>query len=522
MTTVFDVGIIGFGPTGATLAALLAARGWKVCVFDKHRDIYPKPRAIGMDHEAMRVFQRIGLTDELTTNFLPYNPTVYLGASGQPIQRIEITPPPNPLSWPPTSTFNQPVLEEALRKRVVQHDNISVLLEQDIVDCREVGGHVELRAQAKDTTTSKYFAHYVVAADGAESRTRRSLGISQENLEFEEDWIVADVSVAESAIHSLPKTNVQYCDPRRPTTYVVCPGNHRRWEFKILPGEHFEGEISNEFLCQLLAPWLTREQANIWRAAAYRFRAVVAERWRKGRILLAGDAAHLMPPFLGQGMCQGIRDAANLDWKLDRVLSAQSPDELLDTYQIERRSHVYEVTKAAKMLGTIVGELDSDRARARDEKLIADQGGAVKPKLRQAFIPGIFDGLIRRQTGASGRVFPQPFVEHGDELVRLDDLTQGKTVLMFRTAPERSTSIELSRLGASIGLVLATLAPRAGVEDQELLVVRESENILSHWFEANGCVAALIRPDHYVYGAAETDGESRSLLLAYLEALACR
>jgi 3-(3-hydroxy-phenyl)propionate hydroxylase len=229
-----------------------------------------------------------------------------------------------------------------------------------------------------------------------------------------------------------------------------------------------------------------------------------------------------MPPFLGQGMCQGIRDAANLDWKLDRVLRAQSPDKLLDTYQIERRSHVYEVTKAAKMLGTIVGQLDPDRARARDEKLIADQGGAVKPKLRQAFIPGIFDGLILKQVGASGRVFPQPFVEHGEELVRLDDLTQGRPVLMFRNEPERSTSIECTRFGASIDLALATLASGSAVEDQELLVVRESESILSSWFEANGCVAALIRPDHYVYGTAETDGESRTLLLAYLEALACQ
>jgi 3-(3-hydroxy-phenyl)propionate hydroxylase len=302
----------------------------------------------------------------------------------------------------------------------------------------------------------------------------------------------------------------------------VCPENHRRWEFKILPGEHFEGEISNEFLFQLLARWLTREQANIWRAAAYRFRAVVAEQWRKGRILLAGDAAHLMPPFLGQGMCQGIRDAANLDWKLDRVLRAQSPETLLDTYQIERRSHVYEVTKAAKMLGTIVGELDSDRARARDEKLIADQGGAVKPKLRQAFIPGIFDGLIQKQGGPSGRVFPQPFVKHGEELVRLDDLTRGRSVLMFRKEPERSVSIECARLAAPIGLVLATLASGSAVGDSELLVVRESENILSSWFEANGCAAALIRPDHYVYGTAKTDDESRALLLAYLEALACR
>ena len=153
MTEVCDVGIVGFGPAGATLAALLAKRGCRVSVFDKHRDIYPKPRAIGMDHEAMRIFQRVGLSDALDKNSIPYNPTVYLGTDGEPIQRIEITPPPNPLSWPPTSTFDQPALEEALRKHVADQDNVAIFLENEIVDCCEADGQVNLAARAKDGST---------------------------------------------------------------------------------------------------------------------------------------------------------------------------------------------------------------------------------------------------------------------------------------------------------------------------------------------------------------------------------
>jgi 3-(3-hydroxy-phenyl)propionate hydroxylase len=517
MTEVCDVGIVGFGPAGATLAALLAKRGCRVSVFDKHREIYPKPRAIGMDHEAMRIFQRVGLSEALDKNSIPYNPTVYLGTDGEPIQRIEITPPPNPLSWPPTSTFDQPALEEALRKHVAEQDNVAILLENEIVDCCEADGQVNLAARAKDGSTQTFSAKYVVASDGAESSIRRRLGISLEDLEFEEDWIVVDVIVNKEAIEKLPKTNVQYCDPRRPTTFVICPGRHRRFEFKILPGERFEGDISQDFLHTLLATWLPSDKARIWRAAAYRFKAVLAEQWRKGRVLLAGDAAHLMPPFLGQGMCQGIRDAANLEWKLARVLSSQSPDDVLDTYQIERRSHVYEVTKAAKMLGAIIGELDQGKARARDKKLIADQGGSVKPKLRQAFIPGIFDGLILKECGGSGKVFPQPFVRSGSDWVRLDELTGGKAILVLMNAPDLSVQRGLVALGFAADLLLATIDFRKNANG--VLPIEESEHILSNWFDAHKCAAALVRPDHYVYGTTGELSKVDALIEKYAKAL---
>jgi 2-polyprenyl-6-methoxyphenol hydroxylase-like FAD-dependent oxidoreductase len=522
MAEACDVGIVGFGPAGATLAALLAKRGCRVCIFDKHRDIFPMPRAIGMDHEAMRIFQRIGISDALDKNAIPYNPTVYLGVDGEPIQRIEITPPPNPLSWPPTSTFNQPALEETLRKHVAKQDKIAIYLENEIVECCEADGQVTLTARAKDGTIRKFSAKYAVASDGAESSLRRRFGISLEDLEFEEDWIVADVIVNEDMIEALPKTNVQYCDPRRPTTYVICPGRHRRWEFKILPGETFEGDISPDFLHSLLLPWLPRHKARIWRAAAYRFKAVVAEKWRAGRLLLAGDAAHLMPPFLGQGMCQGIRDAANLEWKLARVLSSRSPDGILDTYQVERRSHVYEVTKAAKILGTIIGELDPGKARARDRKLVADQGGSVKPKLRQAFIPGIFDGLLLRKSKGSGKVFPQPFVKSGTDWVRLDDLTESKAILVLKEAPHISVLTGLAALASAADLLLATIDFRGGKSEVGLLSIEERESILSNWFDAYDCAAVLVRPDHYVYGTTDKPSEAEALVESYAKALVDR
>jgi 3-(3-hydroxy-phenyl)propionate hydroxylase len=410
-----------------------------------------------------------------------------------------------------------------LRKHTAEQPNVTIYLEREIIDCCEADGFVNLVAQEKDGSVQSFKAKYVVAADGAESSIRRIFDMAVEDLEFEEDWIVVDVIVDEDALGTLPKTNVQYCDPRRPTTYVICPKRHRRWEFKILPGERFEGDISQHFLQELLAPWLPSHKASIWRAAAYRFKARVAAQWRKGSVFLAGDAAHLMPPFLGQGMCQGIRDGANLEWKLARVLSSVSPVEILDTYQIERRSHVFEVTKAAKMLGTIIGELDPEKARARDRKLVAEQGGSVKPKLRQAFIPGIFDGLLLKDSSGNGKVFPQPFAKTGPKSsIRLDELTGGKSVLVLKEIPEDSATWNIwATLARRVDLSLSTISRSWAGHVDGVLFIQETESILANWFDAHECVAALVRPDHYVYGTtAEIAGVS-DLIQKYARALAC-
>jgi 3-(3-hydroxy-phenyl)propionate hydroxylase len=514
----FDVAIVGFGPTGSTLCALLAKRGLRVAAFDKYSEIYPKPRAIGLDHEAMRVFQQAGIADAVKASSITYPPTVYLGVDGTPIQRIEMTPTPYPLSWPPNSTFDQPALESALRRNVAEFQNIVLFFDHEVLECCNARDRVQLLAHAKDSSMRSFAAKYVVACDGAQSRIRGQASIAMEDLAFEESWIVVDLLVTEKSLESLPQTNIQYCDPKRPSTFVICPGRHRRWEFKMLPTESFSDDIPSKFLQSLLAPWLTSDQFEIRRAAAYQFRARVAERWRNHRILLAGDAAHQMPPFLGQGMCQGVRDAANLEWKLANVIQGSASDRILDTYEAERRPHVLQVTKVVKVLGTIIGEQDPQRARARDDRLLAEQGGQVKAKIRQSLIPGIAGGTLLADSKATGQVFPQPLVSIDGIFVRLDDLTGSCVRVVCAAEPDPTLRTALSRLlRKSNGMLIIIQSTQTPLSDGVCLI--EKDGVLANWFAGNDCVAAVVRPDHYVYGTVQQLNDVYSLLQSFLSSL---
>ncbi|MBM3608811.1 MAG: FAD-binding monooxygenase, partial [Alphaproteobacteria bacterium] len=325
----FDILISGFGPAGATLAALLGQRGLRVAVFDKYREIYPLPRAVALDHEVLRIFQQVGLSEDIPRVIAPYRTTIYAGADGAPVQQIETIAEPYPLAWPPNATFDQPALESALRARVAAQPNVEVFLEHEVCGYEEHTQGVRLHVRSTCGAQKIFSGAFLIACDGAQSPLRQQAGIGLEDMEFEQDWIVCDVRVNGAALQRLPQTNVQYCTPQRPATFVVCPHNHRRWEFRVLPDEAFSHDVPEDVLWRLLQPWLAKGEGEIWRTASYRFAARMAQDWRKGRLFLAGDAAHQMPPFLGQGMCQGIRDAANLAWKLAQVLAGPAPFRIL-------------------------------------------------------------------------------------------------------------------------------------------------------------------------------------------------
>jgi len=360
-------------------------------------------------------------------------------------------------------------------------------------------------------------ARYVVACDGGASPTRKRLGLKLKSLDFDEPWIVVDMHIDEAKLPQLPATNIQYCNPQRPCTYVVGPGTHRRWEFLLLPHEAEQREMPHEDIWKLLAPWLSPGEARIWRAATYRFHAVVLEQWRKGSILLAGDSAHQMPPFLAQGMCQGLRDAANLTWKLDWVLTGRAPDSLLDTYGEERGPQVQDVTATVKRLGQIICERDPAKARERDRHLREQQGGQVRMQLRQSLLPGVHHGLIDRDAAPVGTPFPQPVgrVEAGAEARMLDDLVSKEFLLVLRDAPAadhvQQWADHLQRLGAQIVCI-------GGSESAPgVLHLSESDDVVNAWFARHNCAAALVRPDHIVFGVAG-DAAQIAALLAH----ACR
>ena len=290
--------------------------------------------------------------------------------------------------------FTQPPVEAVLRARAAEHPSVTVELGLEAFALTQTAQQVTLQLRSDDGQVRAVTASYVIACDGASSPIRQLLDLKLEDLGFDEPWMVVDVRVNEASLSKLPQTAAQYCDPARPTTFIVGPGNHRRWEIMLLPDENPLELESETNVWRLLSPWLTPQDGELWRASSYRFHALVAAQWRKGRVFLAGDAAHQQPPFIGQGMCQGIRDVSNLAWKLEAVLAGQADDSLLDTYAEERGRHVHTLTARIKAIGHHICERDPEAARRRDESLLEQGGGTAPTVTRQEIVPPLETGLL--------------------------------------------------------------------------------------------------------------------------------
>ena len=496
----YDVAIIGFGPTGAVAAGLLGGQGLRTLVCDRSSEVYDKPRAISLDHEIMRVFQQLGVLAQVEPFMDPFTNSEFYGVDGQLIRCMSTVVPPYPLGFNPSLVFSQPPVEKALRDHVQSLPNVTVVLGQTLTQVTQDAQQVTLQLQSEDGAVTTAKARYVIACDGASSTVRGLMGMALQDLGFDQPWLVVDVLVNEQGAAKLPKVSVQYCEPERPCTYLICPGNHRRWEISINPGEDPQQLATPESTWKLLSRWITPEDATLWRQASYRFHALVAQDWRKGRVFLAGDAAHQQPPFLGQGMCQGVRDAANLSWKLGAVLRGEAGDALLDSYGEERKGHVTELTTRIKAVGQIVGERDPVKARARDAHLLEVCGGVVKPQPRQNVQPALAHGLLAAQTHpARGTLFPQPWVQHAGSTIRMDEvLGRGWRLIVSPNAD--ATLKDAANAHGVKGMTLHTL----GESEGELI---ELEGVLQNWFTQHACTAAIVRPDHYVYGVARSEAE---------------
>ena len=330
-------------------------------------------------------------------------------------------------------------------------------------------------------------ARYVIGCDGATSTVRQAVGITLKDLGFDQAWLVADVLVNEQGAAKLPQTSVQYCEPARPSTFLIGPQNHRRWEISINPGEDPKQVATPEGTWQLLSRWITPQDGSLWRQASYRFHALVADEWHKGRVFVAGDAAHQQPPFLGQGMCQGIRDVANLSWKLGAVLRGEASADLLDTYGQERKAHVTELTTRIKAIGQLVGERDVAAARARDAHLLAECGGVVKSVPRQNVQPALSGSLFCASTHtANGSIFPQPWLEQAGQAVRLD------------VVAGTGWRLVVSPAAANWAVTLPPWMQLVALGTQLL----ERDGVVAQWWQNMNTHTAIVRPDHYVYGVA--------------------
>jgi 3-(3-hydroxy-phenyl)propionate hydroxylase len=507
-----DIAIVGYGPVGATAAALLGGQGLKVVIIERMAGIYDKPRAITADHEIMRVMQFAGIGEELGAHIRPHPGTQYLGVDGEPIKRTDVIPPPYPLGWPTGIHFIQPEYEAMLRGAVARHDSIEVLLAHDLVGFTDVGDRIAL--EIRDLASGENRAietRYLLACDGANSSVRKRLGIGYEDLAFDEWWVVVDAWQQRPT--PLPDMNTQYCWPSRPASAIVGPRNLRRWELKILPHEQPEEFHDQARVREVLADFVDVDAFELWRSAVYRFHALVASRWCSNRIYLLGDCAHQMPPFLGQGMCAGIRDAGNLIWKILLVEQAGVSPDLLRTYQEERKVHVQSVVAQAKELGLVIGELDLEAAKARDSRLRAQRAGGEI--LRHRLIPPLTQGLIDRDErgqpmAEAGTVFPQPRVAMDDGAGALMDDVLPPVFLIVSATPDAQSELgerelgALRRLGARRVVLRSPADATSKPTAADITTLTASGDLFADWLAETGALAAVVRPDRYVYGVART------------------
>jgi 3-(3-hydroxy-phenyl)propionate hydroxylase len=524
----YDALIVGFGPVGATMANLLARRGLRIGVVDAEFEIYDKPRALTFDHEAMRIFQACGLADRIAEFTAPHRGTHYLGIDGRVIKKFDPLPPPYPLGWSPTSTFVQPEIERLLRDGVAGSAAVDLFLGHLGVAFTQDDKGVALTVL--DVTQGKervLQARTLLGCDGANSFVRKHLDIPLEDLGFDEWWMVVDARIRRPV--DLPPRSIQYCWPSRPSSFIPGPGSLRRWEIKLLPGEQPEEFGRHENVVRQISRFVDPSCVEIWRSAVYRFHALLAERWRHGRVFLLGDACHQTPPFLGQGMCAGIRDAGNLAWKLAMVVQEGAPDALLDSYEQEREPHVRTLVTTAKEFGQIIGELDPEAARIRDETLRGQLERGEAETIRQHFIPNLTTGIIDRDPGAraAGTLFVQPKIQRharqdamGDK-VFLDDLLRFRFLIAAATAePQTWLTPESRKLWRRLGGERIVIGPPDqthqpdGPAGNDVQYLAETDALFAAWISQYGCAAVVVRPDRYVFGTANDAAQLNRLVAA--------
>jgi len=496
----FDLAVIGCGPVGALAANLAAKAGLSVLVIDREREPHPLPRAVHLDHEMMRLFQAAGLADVILPGMRETQGHLHVGADHGVIRYMGTAGRPKPFGWANDYFFYQPELEDRLREGLARFANVTLWLGAELETFEQDAAGVTLHFRHAGSHEAAR-ASWMIACDGSRSRVRKVLGIALDDLDFEEPWLVVDAEVQGEVTFpdvwgvpeaaDLQSLSVMLCDPARPTTVVPGRGNLRRWEFMLLPGETDADMMRPETVAELVAPYLAGVPHRIVRAATYRFHGLIAETWRDGRVFLAGDAAHQTPPFFGQGMCHGMRDAANLVWKLELVQRGLAPASLLDTYQPERDPHVRSVVTAAIEAGRYICELDPARAAARDAGIRARETSG-QAETAADLIPPYRTGVVAAQTPGAGERFVQPWTTRGGRYELLDDVTGGGWRLFTDGVP-----IEVAERA------IAPLAPvKVSIVDIGALA---DDGTLERWLRARGVAAVLVRPDAYVFGTATAD-----------------
>jgi 3-(3-hydroxy-phenyl)propionate hydroxylase len=477
-----DVAIVGGGPTGVVAANLCGIAGLSAIVFDREPDVYDLPRAVGMWDDVQRILDDAGILPELLPATCVHDGGEFVDAGLRRIVGFDLPPGFHTANGhPPIRGFHQPTLERVARASLARHPSVALRTNSEVLEItQDADGVTAVVRNVTSGRTDSLRARWLLGCDGASSFVRKACGLAWTSLGYDREWLVVDARLRRDV--GLSRHAVQLCDPERPTTLVPLPMDMHRWEFQLRPGERREDMEAPDAVWALLRQWLSPADAEILRAVVYRFHATIAETFRHGRVLLAGDAAHQTPPFLGQGLCSGVRDVHNLVWKLAHVRRGLARDELLDTYTAERRPLAVAMVEYSVQTGRLI---DAYAEMAR--------GGPEPPaELRRygyggdARLPELSTGLlVPNASGWPGRPVPLVTVETNDACGLFDAVVGSRWAVVSGRDPRPLLDAPTRRYWEALGAAFVSVPEPAG-EMLRLLAAHE---------------VVVVRPDRLIYAA---------------------
>ena len=489
-----DIAIVGAGPTGLMLANLLGMQGIKTTILERRDAPFTEPRAIAFDPETLRLFQTIGCYEDLADTLQLDVPVHYLNANGKTLAHIHDCPPSFGHSG--RGTYYQPELEQALLKGIEQRSDVSLKRGVEVTSVEDKPDRVRLETQTKSGPAASVLAQYVIDCSGGASQIRKQVGIGFAGTTYREKWLVIDVQGDD-----YPGCEIKFfCDPKRPAVTLPVSKTRRRWEFLVMPGDD-ETELASEKSARaLMATYGAGNAKVIERSLVYTFHARFADQFRKGRVILAGDSAHVMPPFAGQGLNSGMRDAANLAWKLAGVVSGKFHQSILDTYDPERRPHVEDMTKLTIKLGRSIMPTHPLRAWIRDRMMItAWRFASTREKLNRGDMipkPSINGSSLVNwaRGGRVGTMIEQPTLLQGGQQIKLDELLgAGFAAIGINCHPKDRLNAHdnqvLQQLGASIVSVSTS-------EEKSASAIDTMRVLSGVWGNEEAII--LVRPDRFI------------------------